>query len=112
MRIRLFSLTLALVGLTLAASPAFSFDLAKMLGGPGEAPDLHIFKLIHVADLATMIDNHSAVNIYDANIPATRAEYGVIPGAHLLSSSKNYDVATTLPPDKNAKLVFYCANTT
>jgi rhodanese-related sulfurtransferase len=40
-----------------------------------------------------------------------RSTSGVIPGAHLLSSDDKYDVATTLPPEKNAKLVFYCADT-
>src|ERR1700691_1485052 len=112
MRIRLFSLTIALAGLVLAASPALSFDLGKMLGGPGEAPNLQTFKLIHVADLAAMVVNQaSGVQIYDANEPETRTKYGVIPGAHLLASDDGYNVATTLPADKQAKLVFYCANT-
>jgi hypothetical protein len=34
----------------------------------------------------------------------------VIPGAHLLTSDDKYDVAKELPPAKNAKLVFYCAD--
>jgi rhodanese-related sulfurtransferase len=112
MRIRLLSLTLAIAGLALAVSPALSLDLGKMLGGPGEAPELHTFKLIHVANLAAMVGNHeSNVQIYDANVPETRAKYGVIPGAHLLPSSDRYDVATTLPQNKVTPLVFYCANT-
>jgi hypothetical protein len=69
-------------------------------------------KLIDVADLAALrADPNSHVVILDANVVPTRERYGVIPGARLLSSYDNYDVATELPSAKNAKLVFYCANT-
>jgi hypothetical protein len=69
-------------------------------------------KLIDVADLAALrADPNSHVLILDANVVSTRKRYGVIPGARLLSSYDNYDVATELPSAKNAKLVFYCANT-
>jgi hypothetical protein len=69
------------------------------------------FKLIHVADLAALrADPNSHVVILDANVEGTRAKYGVIPGARLLTTYDNYDVATELPPARNAKLVFYCAN--
>ena len=70
------------------------------------------FKLIHVADLAKLrADPNSHVVILDANVEETREQYGVIPGARLLTSYDQYDIATELPPAKNAKLVFYCANT-
>jgi hypothetical protein len=49
--------------------------------------------------------------IFDANVEDTRNKYGVIPGARLLTTYDHYNVATELPPAKNAKLVFYCANT-
>jgi hypothetical protein len=69
------------------------------------------FKLIHVADLAALrSDPNSHVVVLDANVESAREKYGVIPGARLLSSYDHYDVATELPPAKNAKLVFYCAN--
>ncbi len=69
------------------------------------------FELINVADLAALrADPNSHVVILDANVEDTRDKYGVIPGARLLTSY-NYDVATELPPTRNAKLVFYCANT-
>ncbi len=48
--------------------------------------------------------------VFDANPPDVRAEYGVIPQARMLPSADGYDVAQTLPPDKRATLVFYCAN--
>lgn len=48
-----------------------------------------------------------AATVLDANNPETRQEYGVVPGAKLLSSSRNYSLSE-LPGDKNARLVFYC----
>ncbi len=70
------------------------------------------FRLIHVDDLASLMANHSPeVWIYDANPPSVRAKDGVVPGARLLSSFSGYDVARELPPAKDSKLVFYCANT-
>jgi hypothetical protein len=93
-----------------AGSGSSAWDkLSSLLTGKHEDDN---FKLIHVADLAALrTDPNSHVVILDANVEDTRNKYGVIPGAHLLSSYDNYDVATELPPAKNAKLVFYCANT-
>ncbi len=79
--------------------------LSKVEGDQG-------FKTIHVSDLAAMMAKHgSKVMVFDANPPDVRETEGVIPGAHLLSSSGHYDVATELPPDRNTPLVFYCHNT-
>lgn len=87
-----------------------SDKLSSLLGGKHEENDN--FKFIHVSDLAALrADPNSHVVVLDANVEDTRERYGVIPGAWLLSSYDNYDVATELPPAKNAKLVFYCANT-
>jgi len=70
------------------------------------------FRVIHVGDLDALLHQHAAnLWIYDANPPSTRAREGVIPGAHLLASANDYEVARELPPAKDAKLVFYCANT-
>jgi hypothetical protein len=103
---------LALGAILTAAAPARSFDLAKMLGNPDQNEALNTFKLIHVADLkAAIADPKSGVQIYDANHPDTRAEFGIIPGAHLLTSADAYSVAQELPADKKANLVFYCVNT-
>ena len=112
MRISYTSLILALGAILMAAAPARSFDLSTMLGNPDHDQALDTFKLIHVTDLEAAIANpKSGVQIYDANHPDTRAQYGVIPGAHLLPSADGFSVAQELPADKNAKLVFYCANT-
>ena len=100
---------------------SIAFTLAFAFATRASAQALHIilddrpgpekFQLIHVPDLLTLMsDPASHVQVYDANLPDTRVRYGVIDGAHLLSSYDNYNVARELPADKNAKLVFYCAD--
>jgi hypothetical protein len=90
--------------------PAHGLDLAHLMGFGNDDPTLETFKLIHAANLKAMMDSQgSSLHIYDANVAETRAKYGVIPGAVLLDSDDHYDLSV-LPPDKKAKLVFYCAN--
>jgi rhodanese-related sulfurtransferase len=48
--------------------------------------------------------------LFDANSEATRNEHGVIPGAVLLQSYSEYDLAV-LPTDKASDIVFYCGST-
>jgi hypothetical protein len=114
LRSQFITLTFAVAIAALLASNANvrAFDLSKMLGNPDQDESLDTFKLIHVNDLAgTIADPKSGVMIYDANHPDTRSQYGIIPGAHLLPSADGFSVARELPADKDAKLVFYCANT-
>ena len=59
---------------------------------------------------AAKLQKDAQASFLDANDSNTRAKWGVIPGATLLTSSVDYSVAE-LPRDKDAKLVFYCANT-
>jgi rhodanese-related sulfurtransferase len=102
---------LAVVGAIVlsVATSALAFDLGSILNSQAKQPDK--FAIIRVDKLASLIANPSShVNIYDANGWGLRSTAGVIPGAHLLSSDDKYDVPSTLPPDKNAMLVFYCAN--
>lgn len=76
-----------------------------------KAKEEHKFKLIHVKELDTMITEKTPkLAIFDANTKAIRAKEGVIPGAKPLSSSNAFNVSE-LPAEKDAKLVFYCANT-
>jgi hypothetical protein len=83
-----------------------------MLFFVGRASASDAFRMIHVADLGAMLDaQRPGLFVYDVNPPSTRRTEGIIPGAKLLSSFDRYDVATELPPVKDAKLVFYCANT-
>src|SRR5580700_3755390 len=85
-------------------APAHSFGITELLSKvEGDSG----FKVIHVADLAAMrAKPGSKVMVFDANPPDVREEEGIVPGAHLLSSSGSYDVASTLPADKNTPLVF------
>jgi hypothetical protein len=50
-----------------------------------------------------------AVTPVDCNGDKTRKKMGVVPGAILISDEESF-AASELPADKNAKLVFYCAN--
>lgn len=59
-----------------------------------------------LAEVRTLVKTKAAT-ILDANNEDTRKEYGVIPGAKLLSSSDNYALSE-LPADKSTRLVFYC----
>ena len=88
---------------------SFAFDIGSLLNNKPKEPDK--FQIIHVSALVALMANLSShVNIYDANGWSLRSQAGVIAGAHLLTSPEKYDVAATLPADKNAKLVFYCAD--
>jgi len=102
------SVIVGAIVLSVTAS-AFAFDIGSLLNNKPKEPDK--FAVIRVNDLASlMADTNSHVNIYDANGWGLRSTAGVIPGAHLLTSDDKYDVAKELPPAKNAKLVFYCAD--
>lgn len=98
---------LAIAAIIAIAHPAFAISLQSLFGNP--EPDN--FKIIHVQDLDRLMKSpNTHVNLYDVNPLDVRAQTGSIPGARLLPSY-NYDIATELPPDKNADIVFYCRNT-
>ena len=85
--------------------------LAAAVGGGGCGTSDAGFKLIHVDDLAAMLgSNEGAVTLLDANGSDFRTKEGVIPGAVLLSSYKAYDVERELPSRRDARLIFYCAD--
>jgi len=105
------SIVSVIVGAIFLSSVAsgFAFDIGSLLNNKPKEPDK--FAIIRVDNLASLINDPSShVNIYDANGWGLRSTAGVIPGAHLLTSDDKYDVAKELPPAKNAKLVFYCAD--
>jgi rhodanese-related sulfurtransferase len=64
---------------------------------------------VTVGQLAAELKSTDPPRVFDANGERTRREYGVIPGAVLLPSSRDYGL-TLLPPSKAASLVFYCAS--
>ncbi len=47
--------------------------------------------------------------VFDANNDSFRKNNGVVDGAVLLTSFKDYDLSV-LPEDKSRQLVFYCTN--
>ncbi|MBX7115572.1 MAG: rhodanese-like domain-containing protein [Myxococcaceae bacterium] len=65
-------------------------------------------KKVTLAELTTL-QKDKKVSVYDANGNDTRKQFGVIPGATLLTSASTYDVKE-LNADKSTKLVFYCAS--
>jgi rhodanese-related sulfurtransferase len=72
------------------------------------------FKIIHVGELEKLlqesrVDTTQKTVVFDANNETTRQNDGVIPGAVLLKSFKDYKL-TVLPAQKDANVVFYCAN--
>ncbi|MEZ4287748.1 MAG: rhodanese-like domain-containing protein [Polyangiales bacterium] len=63
---------------------------------------------LSVADAAKAIGDGALV--FDANNDKTREEFGTVPNAVLLDSSSKYAL-NVLPENKDATLIFYCANT-
>ena len=81
-----------------------------LVAGCGE-PQEEGFRLVHIDDLVALQQvADPKVTIVDANGADFRAREGIIPGAVLLSNYKTYDVEKELPPRKDARLVFYCAD--
>lgn len=67
------------------------------------------FNDVSIQQLSTMIEEKTAVTIYDVNGEETRKEFGIIPGAKLLSGS---DALTKedLPEAADSPIVFYCSS--
>jgi len=87
---------------------AFFIPSVVWAGAPAEGSAVKVMK---VKELSSLLTKKDAVTVCDANGEKTRNEYGVIPGAKLLSSYREFDIAKELPTDKNSKLVFYCSST-
>jgi rhodanese-related sulfurtransferase len=64
---------------------------------------------VTVTQVASFVKDKTAA-VFDANDADTRKEYGVVPGAVLLTSHKDYPLSV-LPATKTDKLVFYCGGT-
>lgn len=65
---------------------------------------------IGVDALARALAAEQPPTVVDANGTQTRAQYGVIPGAVLLSHFVKYDVTKELPASRDQAVVFYCAS--
>ena len=90
---------------------ALSFALAAPAAFACDGTENHAEaapKKVTVVELAKMTSAKQAT-VLDANSNDFRAKNGIIPGAILLTSSSEFAVSE-LPANKDAKLVFYCAN--
>ena len=68
------------------------------------------FKVMNSKDLQREIQaKKKNVFIYDVNMDSLRTAEGVIPGAKALDGFNTYAL-TTLPKEKDSKLIFYCAS--
>jgi len=63
---------------------------------------------LDVEEVNARLANEGDLVLCDANSADTRRELGVVRGASLLSSYRDFDVASELPSDKGRSLVFYC----
>lgn len=63
-------------------------------------------KEVTVSEVASFVKDKTAT-IVDANGAETRQEQGIVPGALLLTSAREYALSE-LPAAKDTKLVFYC----
>lgn len=99
------SRTLSFV-LLLAVAGCGSSGAATTEAAPAVAAGV---KELDVPAVAALVATNAAV-VLDANGTATRTQFGIVPGARLLTSSSRFDVATELPANKASTLVFYCAN--
>jgi len=86
-----------------APSPTESAKPSAEAAAASKTPELT------VAQVATALRDKRAT-VVDANGIETRQQYGVVPGAVLLSDHRNYAL-TELPSDKSQPLVFYCGGT-
>src|SRR6478736_5446983 len=94
--------TLAVACHTPSSSPSSTEQAA-----PSATEDKKIAE-VTVGEVEHFVKDKSAT-ILDANDGDTRKEYGVVPGAVLLSG-KDYPLSS-LPASKTDKLVFYCGGT-
>lgn len=83
---------------------ALAFALVACQSGRPAAPqDL---KMLSVDEVAARL-GQPGVHVFDAN-PRERYDRGHVPGAVWVASDRV--TADVLPPDKDATLIFYCAN--
>ncbi len=88
--------------------PARAALLAATLALAACRPDLTGLQILDIEQLVAWRSASQDFALYDANNDDTRRKRGVIPGAVLLSSYRDYDPAAELPADAARRLVFYC----
>ena len=65
---------------------------------------------VSLEQVAGLVEQGRPVSLCDANGEDTRSQWGVLPGAILLTSYRDYDPAAELPADTGSPLIFYCYN--
>lgn len=108
MSIRIAKLSFASVLCATLAVACHTASTSSTSKEQGSAADEKQVAEVTVSDVERFVKDKSAT-ILDANDSDTRKEYGVVPGAVLLSG-KEYPLST-LPASKTDKLVFYCGGT-
>jgi rhodanese-related sulfurtransferase len=91
-----------------AEGEACACDQAKK--GEAKAAAKSSVKDVTITEVASL-QKEKKVTVLDANNEGFRKQNGIIPGATLLTHFQKYDAAKELPAAKDARLVFYCANT-
>lgn len=103
------ALSILAISLAIAAGTA-SFGCDEDPGVAGGSAASGAVKELSVDELSALLAGDAPPRVLDANNVDTRKEYGTVPGATLLSSYDEYDVAE-LGGDKERNLVFYCGST-
>ena len=88
------------------ATRTFASLIVAMVLGVGCTADTSYLSTRTVEEAASRLDRGDG-QFVDANSSATRAKYGAIDGAILLSSYRDYALAE-LPSDQSRAVVFYC----
>lgn len=84
--------------------------LAAVLLLAGAACRRHVapVKEVSVPDAAAALQSQAL--FVDVNTEDYRRTHGKVPGALLLEGYRTYDPAAVLPPEKDRRIVFYCAS--
>ena len=85
--------------------PALGFLV--LLALPACRADLSDLQIASVEQVAAWSASGEELTFCDANNSDTRERFGVVPGAVLLTSYRDYNVAAELPSDPETTLVFY-----
>lgn len=70
--------------------------------------DFSGLQTLTVNELASWSGSRRDFAVYDANNSETRERHGVIPGAVLLTSYRDYEPVAELGADRDRTAVFYC----
>jgi rhodanese-related sulfurtransferase len=100
-----FTAALALVLGAACSRPAPAPQASQ--GSEAHAANNQELPALTIDQLSAMLEHHEQVAVYDAN-GRERYEQGHIPSARHVGHDEV--TAAVLPPEHNARLVFYCAN--